>query len=88
VFVGAKFGTCTVMSVGTLFEDKMRGFKSEFAHFSVNKSPIYTHDSASVKFSTNSQETDNSVCGISVYIFSVLSSVSGFKYCKFVEVRT
>ncbi len=50
------------MSVnGTLVEDKMRGFKGECAHFSFNKNPIYTHDSASAKFSTNSQETDNSV---------------------------
>jgi hypothetical protein len=30
------------------------------AHFSFNKCPIYTHDGASAKFSTNSQETDNS----------------------------
>ncbi len=50
------------MSVnGTLFEDKLRGFKGECAHVRFNKSPIYTHDSASAKFSTNSQETDNSV---------------------------
>jgi hypothetical protein len=58
----AKFGTCTVVSVNrTLVEDKMRGFKGECAHFSFNKFPIYTHDGASAKFSTNSQETDNSV---------------------------
>jgi hypothetical protein len=62
VWVRAKFGTCTVVSVnGTLVEDKMRGFKSEWAYFSFNKRPIYTHDGASAKFSTNSQETDNSV---------------------------
>ncbi len=45
---------------GTLVEDKMRGFKGECAHFSFNKHPIYTHDGASAKFSTNSHETDNS----------------------------
>ncbi len=57
-----KFGTCIVVSVnGALIEDKMRRFKGEFAHFSFDKCPIYTHDGASAKFSTNSQETDNSV---------------------------
>ncbi len=62
MLVSAKFGTCTVVSVnGTLVEDKMRGFKGECAHFSFNKCPIYTHDSASDKFSTNSHKTDNSV---------------------------
>ncbi len=62
VWVSAKFGTCTVVSVnGTLVEDKMRRFKGECAHFSFNKCPIYTHDGASAKFSTNSHETDNSV---------------------------
>ncbi len=44
-----------------LVEDKMRGFKGECAHFSFNKCSIYTHDGASAKFSTNSQEKDNSV---------------------------
>ncbi len=48
---------------GTLVEDKMRGFKGECAHFSFNNCPIYTHDGASDKFSTNSQEMDNSVHG-------------------------
>ena len=51
------------MSVnGTLVEDKMRRFKGECEHFRFNKSPIYTHDGASAKFSNNSQEMDNSVC--------------------------
>ncbi len=50
------------MSVnGTQVEDKMRRFKGECAQFSFNRCPIYTHDGTSVKFSTNSQETDNSV---------------------------
>ncbi len=45
---------------GTLVEYKMRRFKGESAQFSFNKVPIYTHDGASAKFSTNSQEMDNS----------------------------
>ncbi len=50
------------MSVnGALVEDKMRRFKGQCAHFRFSKCPIYTHDGASAKFSTNSQETDNSV---------------------------
>jgi hypothetical protein len=50
----------------------MRGFKGECAHFSFNKCPIYTYDGASAKFSTNSQETDNSVgTGMSVTFFTV-----------------
>jgi hypothetical protein len=49
------------MSVnGTLVEDKMCRFKGECSHFSFNKCPIYTHDGARAKFSTNSHETDNS----------------------------
>ncbi len=46
---------------GTLVADKMRRFKGECEHFRFNKCPIYTHDGASAKFSTNSQEMDNSV---------------------------
>ncbi len=62
VRVSAKFGTCTVMSVnGTLVEDKMFRFKGECAHFWFNKCPIYTHDSASSKYSNNSHETNNCV---------------------------
>ncbi len=50
------------MNVNGIFvEEKMRIFEGECAHFSFNKCPIYTHDSASDKFSTNSHETDNSV---------------------------
>ncbi len=50
LWISAKFGTCTVVSVnGTLVEDKMRRFKGECAHFSFNKCLIYTHDSASSK---------------------------------------
>jgi hypothetical protein len=46
---------------GTLVEDKMRRFKGECEHFSFKKCPIYTHDGACAKFTTNSQEMDNSV---------------------------
>ncbi len=45
---------------GTLVEDKMRRFQGECEHFRFNKCPIYTHDGASAKFSTNSHEMDNS----------------------------
>jgi hypothetical protein len=51
----------------TLVEDKMRRFKGECPHFSFNKCPIYTHDGASAKFSTNSHETDNSACDKYIY---------------------
>ncbi len=44
----------------TLVEDKMRRFKGECAQFSFNKCSICTHDGTSAKFSTNSQEMDNS----------------------------
>ncbi len=62
VGVSAKFGTCTVVSVnGTLVKSKNRRFNDECAHLLFNKCPIYTHNGASAKFSTNSHETDNSV---------------------------
>ncbi len=57
---------------GRLVEDKMRRFKDECEHFRCNKCPIYTQDGASAKFSTNSQEMDNSVDDIGFYIFLVL----------------
>ncbi len=63
LWVSAKFSTCTVVRVngtGTLVEDKMRRFKGECEHFSFNKCPNYTHDGASAKFTTNSQEMENS----------------------------
>jgi hypothetical protein len=86
--VSAKFSTCTVVRVnGTLVEDKMRRFKGECEPFRFNKCPIYTHDGASAKFSTNSQEMDNSVvlyCVVSfqceddigIYFFSILFAKS------------
>jgi hypothetical protein len=62
VWVSAKLGTCTVVSVnGTLVEAKMCVFNLESTHFIFNKCPIYTDDDASAKFSTNSHETDYSV---------------------------
>ncbi len=68
VLVSAKFSTCTVVNVnGTLVEDKMRRFMGECAHFKFNKCPIYTHDGASAKFSTNSYETDNSVAIVTLF---------------------
>jgi hypothetical protein len=46
---------------GILVEDKMCIFTLESTHFMFDKCPIYTHDGASAKFSTNSHETDYSV---------------------------
>ncbi len=39
----------------------MRSFMGEYAQYSFNKCPVYTHDGASAKFSNNSQESDDSV---------------------------
>ncbi len=48
----------------------MRTFFSECDDFSLNKCPIWTHDSATAKFSTNGHETDQ------VYsIFSIMQSL-------------
>jgi hypothetical protein len=44
----------------TLVEAKMFTFTLESTHFIFNKCPIYIHDGASAKFSTNSHETDSS----------------------------
>ncbi len=57
-------------------------FKGECAHFSFNKCLIYNHDGASAKFSTNSQEIDNSVCsgggggGLFTELVLILCSIS------------
>jgi len=62
VSISAKFGICTVVGVNeTLVEVNLCTFNLESTHFIFNKCPIYTHDGASAKFSTNSQETDYSV---------------------------
>ncbi len=60
----AQFGICTIVSLngnGRLVETKMCTFTLESTHFIFNKCPIYNHDGASIKFSTNSHETDYSV---------------------------
>ncbi len=49
----------------TLVEEKKRRFKGECAvcpYFSFKKCPIYTHDGASAKFST--EETDNGAAAL------------------------
>ncbi len=47
---------------GTLVEGKKRRFKGECDQFSFKKKcPIYTHNGASAKFSTNSREPNYSV---------------------------
>ncbi len=77
VRVRAKFGTCTVVSViGTLVEDKMLRFKDECAHLSFSKCPIYTHEGASTKFSTKSNETDET--DISVFGLEWRAGLYGF----------
>ncbi len=63
---------------GTQVEDKMRTFKGECAQFRFNKCPIYTHDGASAKFSTNSQETDYSVCKPNV-LYTLYHKVRTYK---------
>jgi hypothetical protein len=56
-----EFDTCTVVSVNeTLVEAKMCTFALESTHFIFIRYPIYTHDDASAKFSTYSNEMDNS----------------------------
>jgi hypothetical protein len=47
--------------MGPLLKLKRRTFALESTHFIFNKCPVYTHDGASAKFSTNSHETDYSV---------------------------
>ncbi len=80
VWVIAKFGTVVSLNV-TLVEDKKRRFKGdESAHFSFNKYPIYTHDGASAKFSTNSCETDDSVLlPFILFIFLYLPGLQLYK---------
>jgi hypothetical protein len=68
-FLVSKFGTCTVVSInGTLVEAKMFTFTLESTHFIFNYCPIYPHDDASAKFSTNSQETDYRVLEICIQL--------------------
>ncbi len=65
VWVSAKFGTCTVVSVnGTLVEPKMCTSTLESMLVIFNKCPINSHDDASTKFRTSSHETDYSVARV------------------------
>jgi hypothetical protein len=59
-------------------EDKLCPFTLESTHFVFNKCPVYTHDGAFVKFSTNSHETDYSVCWRNFFI-SILGVSADFK---------
>ncbi len=60
----------------------MRGFEGECAHFSLNNCPIYTHDNASTKYSTDSQEADNSVPGISAPVIKTMHFINLFILSK------
>jgi hypothetical protein len=66
----------------TFVEAKMCTFTLESPHFVFNKCPIYTHDGASAKFSTNSQEMDYSVSSV----IGQFSSVS-FSYWLCISTR-
>jgi hypothetical protein len=68
---------------GTLVEDKMRRFKGECEHFRFNKCPIHTHDGASAKFSTNSQEMDNSVLSLPRFFILLLLRLLNLKLRRF-----
>ncbi len=79
VWVSAKFGNCTVVSVnGTLVEDKMRRFKGEFAHFSFSKCPIYAHDGASAKLALTRTKRIT-VWSITLMVEAFLQFLLGFK---------
>jgi hypothetical protein len=74
---------------GTLFEAKICTFTLESRHFIFNKCPIYIHDAANAKFSTNSHETDYSVLYFygNTFVIQVLVSAgfftrSGISYVK------
>ncbi len=55
----------------------MRRFKGECAHFSLSKCSFYTHDGASAKYSTNSQETDNSAASPGWALLAVIPPAAG-----------
>ncbi len=83
VWVSAKIGTCTVVTVNvTLAEAKMCTFTLESTHFIFNMCPIYTHDGASAKFRTNSQETDYSVYQSNRTIIRLVSVSAKFGICS------
>ncbi len=52
----------------TVVDAKMCKFTLESTHIIVTMRPIYTHDGASAKFSTNSHETDYSAVNAGVDI--------------------
>ncbi len=67
------------MKIGPLLKIKKLRFKGECALHSLASTSIYTHDGASVKFSTNSHETDNSV----IKTISLFLTLDNFKSLKF-----
>jgi hypothetical protein len=70
-----------------IVEDKMRRCKGKCAHFSFNKCPIYTHDGASAKFSTNSHETDNTVVLVIHTVIRFLWVSAKFGTCTVASVN-
>ncbi len=62
--------------MGHFLKAKMCTFALEPTHFVFNKYSIYTHVSASAKFSTNSHETD-----YSVLCYPFVSSSAKFGIC-------
>ncbi len=77
------------MSVNeTHVEAKMCTCTLESTHFIFNKCPIYTHDSANAKFSTNSHETDYSVgTGGKILYMLLLSSSPSEEVLELAEDR-
>ncbi len=86
------------MSVnGTFVEAKLSTFTLESTDFIFNKCPIYTHDGASAKFSTNSQETDYNSCTVYLTLkdycnaipinYTPLSTVMHFTSWQMVTVK-
>jgi hypothetical protein len=78
---------------GTLVEAKMCTFTLVSTHFIFNKFPIYIHDGASAKFSTNSHETDYCVPRVVWGVFWEVKSISGIlslhmeESCLFIYVN-
>jgi hypothetical protein len=65
--------------MGHLLKLKYAHSPLESRHFIFKKCPIYTHDGASVKFSTNSQEKDYSVGdSVAVCLFLILFAIASF----------
>ncbi len=80
VWFSAKFGTCTVVSVnGTLVEDKCMDSRVN-VHILASKSVPFTLTTVSAKFSTNSQETDNSE-------EATFNGITTFSYLEFTVLK-